>query len=200
MRNVKRFNFHHTKAIAHRQSTIILLHSKLFFDACHGRNDAIRVISATNSNSLVHKMRIVKRFNFHHTKAIAHRQSMSFLIHALLKLIKDCTLTVGYSLGMVKIEVFDNSHLMHKAVGVGHPDHTGRIVSLMACIFDHKKKFLCKWTLIKIVLCYNLGMVKTVVFKDSHLCIRLLELLFLITLVASFLSWHASLILTEISM
>ena len=29
----------------------------------------------TTSNSLVHKMRIVKRFHFHHTKAIAHRQS-----------------------------------------------------------------------------------------------------------------------------
>ena len=40
-------------------------------DACHGRNDAIRVISVTNSNSLVHKMRIVRRFDFRLTKAIA---------------------------------------------------------------------------------------------------------------------------------
>ena len=42
-------------------------------DACHGKNDATSVISVTNSNSLVHKMRIVKRFHFHHTKAIALR-------------------------------------------------------------------------------------------------------------------------------
>ena len=58
-----------------------LLHKKYIFnikDACHGRNDAICVISVTNSNSLAHKMRIVKRFDFHHTKAIAHRQSTIF--------------------------------------------------------------------------------------------------------------------------
>ena len=54
-----------------------------------------------------------------------------------------------YSLGMVKMEVFDDSHFMHQAV---RGDHTGSIVSLMACIFDLKKKFLCNWTLIKIVL------------------------------------------------
>ena len=47
-------------------------------DACHGRNNAISVISVTSSNSLVHKMRIVKRLNFHHTKAIAHGQSAIF--------------------------------------------------------------------------------------------------------------------------
>ena len=42
------------------------------------------MISMTTSNSLLHKMRIVKRFHFHHTKAIALRQStilMSFLLH-----------------------------------------------------------------------------------------------------------------------
>ena len=66
------------------------------------------------------------------------------------------------------MEVFDDSHLMHQAVRVGHTDHTGSIVSLMACIFVLKKKFLCKWTLIKIVLCYSLGMVKMVAFNDSH--------------------------------
>ena len=42
-------------------------------DACHERKDAASVISMTNSNSLMHKMRIVKRFHFHHTKAIALR-------------------------------------------------------------------------------------------------------------------------------
>ena len=58
-----------------------------------------------------------------------------------------------YSLGMVKMEAFDDSHFMHQAVRVGHTDHTGSIVSPMACIFDLKKKFLCNRKLIKIVLC-----------------------------------------------
>ena len=53
---------------------------------------------------------------------------------------------------MVKMKAFDDSHFMHQAVRVGHPDHTGSIVFPMACIFDLKKKFLCNWTLIKIVL------------------------------------------------
>ena len=44
-----------------------------------------------------------------------------------------------YSLGMVKMEAFDDSHSMHQAVRGGHTDHTGSIVSLMACIFDLKK-------------------------------------------------------------
>ena len=56
-----------------------------------------------------------------------------------------------YSLGMVKMEAFDDSHFMHQAVRVGHTDHTGSIVFPMACIFDLKKKFLSNWTLIKIV-------------------------------------------------
>ena len=53
-----------------------------------------------------------------------------------------------YSLGMVKMEAFDDSHFMHQAVRVGHTDHTGSIVSPMACIFDLKKKFLCNRKLI----------------------------------------------------
>ena len=48
---------------------------------------------------------------------------------------------MGYSLGMVKIEAFDDSHFMHQAVRGVHTDHTGSIVSLMACIVDLKKKF-----------------------------------------------------------
>ena len=62
------------------------------------------------------------------------------------------TLSEGYSLGMVKMEAFDDSHFMHQAVGGGHTDHTGSIVSLMACIFDLKKKLLCNWKLTTIVL------------------------------------------------
>ena len=72
---------------------------------------------------------------------------------------------------MVKTEAFDDSHFMHQAVRGGHSDHTGSIVSLMACIFDLKKKFLCNRQLIKIVLLsegYSLGMVKTEAFDDSH--------------------------------
>ena len=53
---------------------------------------------------------------------------------------------------MVKTEAFDDSHFMHQAVSGGHTDHTGSMVSLMACIFDLKKKFLCNRKLIKIVL------------------------------------------------
>ena len=74
---VKPFNFHHTKAIAHCQSAIFdefLVTLKVVFKikgACNASNDAISVISVTNSNSLVHKIRIVKRFDFSHTKAIA---------------------------------------------------------------------------------------------------------------------------------
>ena len=53
---------------------------------------------------------------------------------------------------MVKTEAFDDSHFMHQAVRVRHSDHTGSIVSPMACIFDLKKKFLCSWIFITIVL------------------------------------------------
>ena len=56
-----------------------------------------------------------------------------------------------YSLGMVKTKAFNDSHFMHQAVRVVISDHTGSVVSLMACIFDLKKKFLCNRKLIKIV-------------------------------------------------
>ena len=61
--------------------------------------------------------------------------------------------TIGglYSLGMVKMEAFDDSHFMPQAVRVGHTDHTGSIVSPMACIFDLKKKSLCNWKLVGLV-------------------------------------------------
>ena len=54
---------------------------------------------------------------------------------------------------MVKMEAFEDSHFMPQAVRGGLTDHTGSIVSLMACIFDLKKTFLCNRKLIKIVLC-----------------------------------------------
>ena len=54
---------------------------------------------------------------------------------------------------MVKMDAFEDSHFMPQAVRVGLTDHTGSIVSLIACIFDLKKTFLCNRKLIKIVLC-----------------------------------------------
>ena len=90
MRIFKRFHFHHTKAVALRESTIVmsfLLHKTFFLRSkmhCHERNDATSVISVTTSNSLRHKMRIFKHFHFHHTKALALRESaivMNFRLH-----------------------------------------------------------------------------------------------------------------------
>ena len=69
---------------------------------------------------------------------------------------------------MVKMEAFDDSHFMPQAVRVGLTDHTGSIVSLMACIFDLKKIFLCNWTLVLYREGYSLGMVKMEAFDDSH--------------------------------
>ena len=47
-------------------------------------------------------------------------------------------MSVGYSLGMVKMEGFEDSHFMHQAVRGDHTESTGSIVSLMACIFVKK--------------------------------------------------------------
>ena len=49
---------------------------------------------------------------------------------------------------MVKMKAFDDSHFMYQNVRGDHTDHTGSIVSLMAFIFDLKKKFLCNWTVV----------------------------------------------------
>ena len=68
---------------------------------------------------------------------------------------------------MVKMEACDYSHFMHQAVRGGHTDHTGSIVSLMACIFDLKKKFYVTGNSSQ-SYCYSLGMVKTEAFDDSH--------------------------------
>ena len=82
-----------------------------------------------------------------------HTGSIVSLMQCIFDLKKDVTgQSYCYSLGMVKMEAFDDPHFMHQTVRGGHTDHTGSIVSLMACIFDLKKKFLCNWKLIKIVL------------------------------------------------
>ena len=54
---------------------------------------------------------------------------------------------------MVKIKAFDDSHFMPQAVRVRLTDHTGSIVSTMACMFDLKNRSLCNRKLIKIILC-----------------------------------------------
>ena len=77
MRIVKSFHFHHTKAIALPHCAIFnefLVTLKVVFKIkgeCNASNDAISVVSVTNSNSLVHKTTIVKRFD---TKSIAYCQ------------------------------------------------------------------------------------------------------------------------------
>ena len=58
------------------------------------------------------------------------------------------TLSEGYSHGMVKMEAFEDSHFMPQAIRGGLTDHTGSIVSSMACMFDLKKTFLCNRTLV----------------------------------------------------
>ena len=52
------------------------------------------------------------------------------------------TLSVGYSLGMVKMEAFEDSHFMPQAVRSGHTNHTGSIVSLMAASLTLKRNFI----------------------------------------------------------
>ena len=42
----------------------------------------------------------------------------------------------------MKMEAFENSHFMPQAVRGYLTDHTGSIVSSMACMFDLKKTFL----------------------------------------------------------
>ena len=41
-----------------------------------------------------------------------------------------------YSLGMAKIEAFDDSHFMHQTVRVRHTDHPDSIVSSLACTVE----------------------------------------------------------------
>ena len=72
---------------------------------------------------------------------------------------------------MVKMEAFEDSHFMPQAVRGGLTDHTGSIVSSMACMFDLKNRFLCNRKLIKnrtLSEGYSHGMVKMEAFDNSH--------------------------------
>ena len=88
----------------------------------------------------------------HQAVRVGHTGSIVFPMACIFHLKKNflCNWTVVllYSLGMVKMEAFDDSHFMHQTVRGGNTDYTGSIVSLMACIFVLKKKFLCNWTLV----------------------------------------------------
>ena len=82
-----------------------------------------------------------------------HTGSIVSLMACIFDLITGNSLqSYCYSLGMLKTEVFDDSHFRHQAVRVGHTDHSGSIVSPKACFFDLKKKLLCNWKFITIVL------------------------------------------------
>ena len=83
MKIVKRFHFHHTKAIAHRQSTIFdefLRDAYPWKNECYQCNDHYRYCS-------LGILKIERSDNRHYRS----------------KLIQNCTLTVGYSFGMLKI-------------------------------------------------------------------------------------------------
>ena len=49
---------------------------------------------------------------------------------------------MGYSLGMVKIEAFDDRRFMHQTIRVFHTDHSDSIIACIACSFDLKKMLL----------------------------------------------------------
>ena len=103
------------------------------FDDSHFMHQAVRVGHTDHTGSIVFPM------------ACIFDLKKKFLCN--WKIIK----IVHYSLDMVKTEAFNDSHFMHRAVRVGHTHHTGSIVSLMAYIFNLKKKFLCNWKLVALV-------------------------------------------------
>ena len=103
------------------------------FDDSHFMHQAVRVGHTDHTDSIVFPMACIFDLK---KKFLCNR--------TLIKI-------VLYSLGMVKMEAFDDPHFMHQTVRGGHTDHTGSIVSLMACIFDLKNKFLCNWTVIALV-------------------------------------------------
>ena len=155
------------------------------FDDSHFMHQAVRVGHTDHTGSIVFPMACIfdlkKKFlcNWTLIKIVLYRRAIA-------------------GLGMVKLEAFDDPHFMHQTVRGGHTDHTGSIVFPMACIFDLKKKFLCNWTLIKIILYRRAIALVWGKWKGLTiliLCTRLLGVVILITLVASFLSLHAYLIL-----
>ena len=121
------------------------------FEDSHFMRQTVRVCHTDHTDSIVSSTACI--FDF----------KKNFLCNPKLR-----TLTLGYSLGMVKIEAFDNSHFMHQTV---RGRHTDSIVSSMACIFDFKYNFLCNQKLINVrtlTLAYSLGIVKIEAFDNSN--------------------------------
>ena len=114
------------------------------FEDSHFMPQAVRVGLTDHTGSIVSLMACI----FDLKKTFLCNRKLIKIVLCLWAII-----IYNYSLGMVKMEAFEDSHFMHQAVRGGHTDHTGSIVSLMACIFDLKKTFLCNRKLIKIVLC-----------------------------------------------
>ena len=104
------------------------------YDDSHFMHQAVRVGHTDHTGSIVFPMACIFDLN------------KNFLCNWTL--IKIVLYRRAYSLGMVKMEAFDDPHFMHQTVRGGHTDYTGSIVSLMACIFDLKKEFLGNWTLV----------------------------------------------------
>ena len=80
---------------------------------------------------------------------ILHTGSIVSLMTCIFDLKKKCLcnwtlikiVLCRWAIAWYKMEAFDDSHFMHKAVRGGHTEHTGSIVSLMTCIFDLKRNF-----------------------------------------------------------
>ena len=91
------------------------------FDNSHFMHQTVRVCHTDHSDSIVSSMACIFDFKYNFS--------------CNQKLIKVHTLTLGYSLGMVKIEAFDISHFMHQTVRVCHTDHTD---SIATCVIAFK--------------------------------------------------------------
>ena len=78
----------------------------------------------------------------HQTVTVCHTDhpdsivsSMACIVDLKNKFLKITLLWPWYG----EIEAVDDSYFMHYTIRGGHTDHTGSIVSLLACIFELKK-------------------------------------------------------------
>ena len=84
------------------------------FDQLHFMHQAVRVCRTDHNDSIIARI------------------ACSFLLN---KLPESHQKLLGYSLGMVKIEAFDQLHFMHQAVRVCRTDHNDSIIARIACSF-----------------------------------------------------------------
>ena len=78
----------------------------------------------------------------HKTVRVCHADHPDSIISSMACIVDLTGKSHCYSLGMVKMEAFDDSHFMHQTVRVCHTDHPDSIVSSKECIVDLKNKFL----------------------------------------------------------